>query len=63
MAIADVLDKACEEQVAKMFEVFVDNVAGATDKATALAEGAERFLNGLDVLRAVLAKAKEIAKE
>ena len=61
MSIKKALDKACEAQIARMFESFVNSVAGAKDKEKELIAAAARFKTGADVVKRVLAKAKEIA--
>lgn len=60
MAISDVLDKAYEAQIAKLYEMFFNSVVSAHDKESEMSAAGERFKKGIDLLTKVLARAKEI---
>jgi hypothetical protein len=60
MVINDVLDRAYEAQIAKLYEMFFNSVVGAHDKESEIAAAGERFKKGVELLTKVLAKAKEI---
>jgi len=60
MDINEVLDKAYEDQVAKMYGIFVDSVASASNTESELVAAAERFGKGVAILKRVLTRAKEV---
>jgi hypothetical protein len=60
MVISDVLDKAYEAQIAKLYEMFFNSVVSAHDKESEIDAAGERFKKGVELLSKVLAKAKEI---
>ena len=61
MAIGDVLDDAYGAEVRELYGTFFDAVAAAKDKDSEMAAAAERFRMGIELLKRVHAKAKEIA--
>ncbi|MGD0918893.1 MAG: hypothetical protein ABSB22_20805 [Thermodesulfobacteriota bacterium] len=60
MSISDVLDKAYEAQITKLYEIFFESVGRAQDKESEMTAAGERFKKGVDLLKKVLARAKEI---
>ena len=60
MPISDVLDKAYEAQITKLYEIFFESVGRAQDKESEMTTAGERFKKGIDLLKKVLARAKEI---
>jgi len=61
MGISEVLDKAYEDQVTKMYGIFVDSVASASNTESELVAAAERFRKGIAILKRVLIRAKEVS--
>ena len=61
MDLNEVLDKAYEDQVAKMYGIFVDSVASASNTESELVAAAERFRKGVAILKRVLTRAKEVS--
>jgi hypothetical protein len=60
--IHEELQKAYAGQIQGLFDTFCDNVAGAKDKDAAIADGGQKFLEGVKLVGKVLAKANELTR-
>ena len=61
MSVKNELDKACEVQIVRLYEIFFNSVAGAKDKEKEMVAASKRFRKGIDIAKKVLVKAKKIA--